>query len=209
MGTDVFTGIVEEVGSLASLEFLAGNAARIRVVGPLVVSDATLGCSISVSGVGLTVTEFDDESFTADVMSETIDHTSLGQRLAGDRVNLERAVQANGRLGGHVVSGHVDCVGHVLARTVSQHWEVIRFSVDRHHARQIAMKGSITIDGVSLTISGLGQTDTGTDWFEVSLIPTTLAETTLGGLEVGQRVNIETDVLAKYVQRLLEDGTDR
>jgi riboflavin synthase len=205
----VFTGIVEEVGSLAALEFLTGNAARIRVVGPLMVSDATVGCSIAVSGVCLTVTDFDHESFTADVMSETIDHTSLGKRLAGDRVNLERAVQANGRLGGHVVSGHVDCVGEVLARTVSQYWEVIRFSVDRQHARQIALKGSITIDGVSLTISGLGQNEAGTDWFEVSLIPTTLAETTLGGLVVGQQVNLETDVLAKYVQRLLEDGTDR
>lgn len=205
----MFTGIVEEVGSISALESLPGNAARIRVVGPLVVSDAVVGCSIAVSGACLTVTEFDDASFVADVMAETLNHTTLGERVDGDQVNLERALPANGRLGGHVVSGHVDCVAELVERTVAQHWEVLRFSIAHEQARQIALKGSITVDGVSLTISGVGKSSAGIDWFEVSLIPTTLAQTTLGNLAIGHRVNIETDVLAKYVQRLLEGGPAR
>lgn len=204
----MFTGIIEQIGAISDVEQLPGNAARIRVTGPLVVSDATFGCSIAVSGVCLTVTEFDDDSFTADVMAETLDHTTLGAVVPGASVNLERAIRADARLGGHIVSGHVDGVATVVSRTPSTHWEVVRFSVAPDQSSQIARKGSVAVDGVSLTVSGVGRADDGTDWFEVSLIPTTLAETTLGALDVGHSVNIETDVLAKYVQRLQENGAE-
>ena len=201
----MFTGIVEEVGTIAAIEVLDGNAAKLTVKGPKVVSDAQLGCSIAVSGVCLTVIDFDSESFSADVMAETLNHTSIGALAPGKRVNLERAVQTTSRLGGHIVSGHVDAVATLQERVPSQHWEVFRFEVDPAHARFIALKGSVTVDGVSLTVSGVG--DQGTrSWFEVSLIPTTLAETTLGATDVGAHVNIETDVLAKSVARLLEGG---
>lgn len=202
----MFTGIVEEVGTIAAIEVLDGNAAKLTVKGPKVVSDAQLGCSIAVSGVCLTVIEFDNESFSADVMAETLSHTSIGTCQPGTPVNLERAVQATSRLGGHIVSGHVDTVATLLERIPSQHWEVFRFGIDPTHARFIALKGSVTVDGVSLTVSGVGDDET-SSWFEVSLIPTTLAETTLGATQIGAQVNIETDVLAKYVSRLLEGGT--
>lgn len=203
----MFTGIVEEVGTILAIDKFPDNAARLHVAGSLVVSDAQLGCSISVNGVCLTVTEFDGSSFCADVMSETLSHTTIGGLTTGVPVNLERAVRVDSRLGGHIVSGHVDCVATVLTRVPSEHWEVFTLGVDPEHARQIALKGSVAVDGVSLTVSGVGSLADGTDTFSVSLIPTTLAETTLGDADVGGRVNIETDVLAKYVQRLLEDGS--
>lgn len=201
----MFTGIIEEVGSVVDIVPLAGNAARITIRGPLVVSDAQPGCSIAVSGVCLTVTQFDHEQFSADVMSETLAHTNIGALRAGSGVNLERAVRVDSRLGGHIVSGHVDCVATLVHRNASEHWEVFRFTLDPDHARFVALKGSIAVDGVSLTISAVGEAD-GLGWFEVSLIPTTLAETTLGSAAVGSQVNIETDVLAKYVERLREGG---
>ncbi len=203
----MFTGIVEELGQLRSIESRAGEAAAVWVTGPVSVSDALLGSSICVNGVCLTVTRIDGDSFEADVMRETLTHSTLADAQAGDRVNLERAVRADTRMGGHVVSGHVDAVGRVLSREPSTHWEVVRFSLPTQLAAQVALKGSITVDGVSLTVSGVGQSDDGGHWFEVSLIPTTLSHTTLGSRQVGDQVNLETDVLAKYVQRLVENGS--
>jgi len=153
--------------------------------------------------VCLTVVEvIGEHSFTADVMAETLRRSSLAAAAAGSRVNLERAAAVNSRLGGHIVQGHVDGTGEVISRTPSQHWEVVRISVPPQLARYIVEKGSITVDGVSLTVSALGR-DRSADWFEVSLIPTTLGLTTLGRAAVGTTVNLEVDVIAKYVERLL------
>jgi riboflavin synthase len=193
----MFTGIVEELGHVVALE-RGADSARLTVAGPLVVSDAGHGASISVNGVCLTVVEHDDEQFTVDVMAESLARTSLGALSTGDRVNLERAMAAGGRFGGHVVQGHVDGTARILARTPGDRWEVVRFSLGADLARYVVEKGSITVDGVSLTVSAVGD-----DWFEVSLIPTTLALTTLGHRGVGDPVNLEVDVLAKYVERLL------
>ncbi len=201
----MFTGIIEEVGAVTKMELLPGNAARVVVRGPKVVSDAQPGSSIAVNGVCLTVTEFDDETFHADVMAETLAHTTFETFTDGTKVNLERAVRADSRLGGHVVSGHVDCVATLVGRTASEYWEVFRFELDPAHARFLALKGSVTVDGISLTVSGVGENES-QGWFEVSLIPTTLTETTLGAADIGTRVNIETDILAKYVDRLMEGG---
>lgn len=198
----VFTGIVEELGEVVDTEQL-GDAARLVIRGPLVTSDASHGDSIAVNGVCLTVVEvLPDGGFSADVMAETLDRSSLGQLRSGSPVNLERAAALNSRLGGHIVQGHVDGVAAVISRSPSEHWEVLRFALPAQLARYLVRKGSITVDGVSLTVSGLGRDDDG-DWFEVSLIPTTLAATTLGAAAVGTRVNLEVDVLAKYVERLL------
>jgi len=205
----VFTGIVEELGSLQSIEHLPGDAAAVWVSGPLAVSDALIGSSICVNGVCLTVTEVDGELFRADVMRETLTHSTLGETEPADPLNLERAVRSDTRMGGHVVSGHVDAVAQVISRSPAEHWEVVRFELPSAQAQQVALKGSITVDGVSLTVSGVGENSDGGHWFEVSLIPTTLSETTLGSRQVGDRVNIETDVLAKYVQRLVENGSAR
>lgn len=204
----MFTGIVEEQGELVALELLEGDAARVTVRGPLATEDAELGCSIAVDGVCLTVTEFSDGQFSADVMRETLKLTTIGERRPGDRVNLERAMRADGRLGGHIVSGHVDGVGTILRRTPSVHWEVVRVAVPDGLHRHLAKKGSITVDGVSLTVADVGDEADGSHWFEVSLIPSTLAVTTLGGRVPGDRVNLETDVLAKYVERLLDGGRE-
>lgn len=198
----MFTGIVEEVGVVEQIDFLDDGAARLTVRARTVLADATHGCSIAVDGTCLTVTTFDDETFRADVMAETLGCTTLGQLAVGSLVNLERAMRADSRFGGHVVSGHVDCVGTLLSREVSTNWEVLRFWLPVEQLAFVALKGSITINGVSLTVSGLAD-GAEEGWFEVSLIPTTLADTTLGALSVGSQVNIETDVLAKYVQRLL------
>lgn len=198
----VFTGIVEELGEVVGKEDLA-DAARFVIRGPVVTADAGHGDSIAVNGVCLTVVEvLPDGRFSADVMAETLDRSSLGGLRVGAAVNLERAAAVNSRLGGHIVQGHVDGTGTVLSRTPSQHWEVVRFSLPAALARYLVEKGSITVDGTSLTVSGLGRDDDG-DWFEVSLIPTTLAATTLGRAGVGGTVNLEVDVLAKYVERLL------
>ncbi|MGR7027820.1 riboflavin synthase [Geodermatophilus sp. URMC 62] len=198
----MFTGIVEEVGSLAARED-AGDAAVLRIRARRVLEDVALGDSIAVNGVCLTVTGTDGEVWTTDVMAETLRRSSLGALVDGDPVNLERAVAAGGRLGGHVVQGHVDGVGRVVSRTPGEHWEVVRVALPPDLARYVVEKGSITVDGVSLTVSALSAADDPEPWFEVSLIPTTLRETTLGRRAPGDPVNLEVDVIAKYVERLL------
>ncbi len=193
----MFTGIVEELGLVESIED-QGDAVRLTVRGPLVVSDAHEGDSIAVDGCCLTVVSHDDQAFTADVMKETLDKTSLGGFEPGTRVNLERAVTAGKRLGGHIVQGHVDGTGTVLARTPSEHWEVVEVELPEGLSRYLIEKGSVTVDGVSLTVVTV--TDKS---FTVSLIPETLTRTTLGLKQAGDRVNLEVDVIAKYVERLV------
>lgn len=197
----MFTGIVEELGEVTARELLA-DAARLSIRGPLVTSDAAHGDSIAVNGVCLTVAEvLPDGQFVADVMGETLRRSNLGTLAAGSPVNLERAAAIQSRLGGHIVQGHVDGTGVVLSRTPSEHWEVVRIEVPAELARYVVSKGSITIDGISLTVSALGSEPH--DWLEVSLIPTTRELTTLGSAPVGAQVNLEVDVIAKYVERLL------
>ncbi|OBH29512.1 riboflavin synthase subunit alpha [Mycobacterium sp. E1715] len=194
----MFTGIVEELGEVTGRDMLA-DAARLTIRGPVVTSDAGHGDSIAVNGVCLTVAELlPDGQFTADVMAETLTRSNLGALEVGSPVNLERAAAVNSRLGGHIVQGHVDGTGQVVSRSPSEHWEVVRIEVPAAVARYVVEKGSITVDGISLTVSGLGP-----DWFEVSLIPTTRELTTLGRAPVGTQVNLEVDVIAKYVERLL------
>jgi riboflavin synthase len=196
----MFTGIVEELGEVVTLDLL-GDSARLTVRGPTVVSDAAPGDSIAVNGCCLTVVELNDETFAVDVMGESLDKTSLGDLRSGSRVNLERAVTAQGRLGGHIVQGHVDGIGSITSRESSEHWDVVWVSLPVDLARYVAMKGSVTVDGVSLTVSGLRDGDAPA--FSVSLIPTTLELTTLGDKQVGDHVNLEVDVIAKYVERQL------
>jgi riboflavin synthase len=201
----MFTGIVEELGAVTGRDALA-DAARLTIRGPIVTADAGHGDSIAVNGVCLTVVELlADGQFTADVMAETLDRSNLGELRAGSRVNLERAAALNSRLGGHIVQGHVDGTGEVVSRAPSENWEVVRIEVPAAVARYIVEKGSITVDGISLTVSGLGAEPR--DWFEVSLIPTTRELTTLGSAPVGTLVNLEVDVIAKYVERLLSRDT--
>lgn len=200
----MFTGIIEELGQVIQQEDL-GDSTRLTIRGPVVTADARHGDSIAVNGVCLTVVEaLPDGRFSADVMAETLNRSSLGALAAGSTVNLERAAAVDSRLGGHIVQGHIDGTGEVIARSPSQHWEVVRIALPEALSRYVVEKGSITVDGVSLTVSALAD-----DWFEVSLIPTTLALTTLGGAETGVRVNLEVDVIAKYVERLLfaKDGS--
>jgi len=208
----MFTGIVEELGEIVATEELA-DAARLTIRGKLVTSDAGHGDSIAVNGVCLTVVDVvDGDSFTVDVMQETLNRSSIGGLGTGSLVNLERAAALNSRLGGHLVQGHVDGTGTVLARTPSENWEVVRISLPDAIARYVVEKGSITVDGISLTVSGLGIADApaaadgNRDWFEVSLIPTTLSMTNLGAAAVGTKVNLEVDVIAKYVERLQQRG---
>ncbi len=197
----MFTGIVEELGEVTGREPLA-DAARLVIRGPVVTSDAGHGDSIAVNGVCLTVVEIlPDGQFSADVMGETLNRSSLGALRVGSRVNLERAAAVNSRLGGHIVQGHVDGTGEVVSRSPSENWEVVRIEMPAAVARYVVEKGSITVDGISLTVSGLGAEST--DWFEVSLIPTTRELTTLGNAPVGTKVNLEVDVIAKYVERLM------
>ncbi len=197
----MFTGIVEEVGTVVAREDQA-DAARLRIRATTVLEDVSLGDSISVSGVCLTVTDVEDGVWGTDVMAETLRRSSLGKAEAGGRVNLERAVTAHTRLGGHLVQGHVDGVGRVLGRTPGEHWEVVRVELPVGLARYVVEKGSITVDGVSLTVSAVSAVDDPAPWFEVSLIPTTLRDTTLGERTPGDPVNLEVDVIAKYVERL-------
>jgi riboflavin synthase len=203
----VFTGIVEEVGTLVVRED-QGNSARLLIRARTVLDGVALGDSIAVNGVCLTVTDVrpDEADFVwgTDVMAETLARSSLGALSGGDPVNLERAVPPLGRLGGHLVQGHVDGVGTVLSRTPGEHWEVVRIAVPPPLARYVVEKGSIAVDGVSLTVSAVSAASDPEPWFEVSLIPTTLRETTLGGRTPGDPVNLEVDVIAKYVERLLE-----
>jgi riboflavin synthase len=198
----VFTGIIEELGEVLALE-RTSDAAVITVRAPLAVSDAGHGDSISVSGVCLTVIDQTTDSFTADVMAQTLAMSTIGSLSVGDRVNLERAAQVGDRLGGHIVQGHVDGTGEVLSVTPGEAWSVLRFSIDASLAPLVVDKGSISVSGVSLTVSNNGDEADGSHWFEVSLIPETLSATTLGALSAGDRVNLETDILARHVQRLV------
>lgn len=193
----MFTGIVEELGSVSGVENL-GDSVRLTISAARVLEDVNLGDSISVNGVCLTVATFEDGHFTADCMQETLDRSSLGSLTVGSPVNLERAMAANGRLGGHIMQGHVDGTTTLLSRESSENWDVLRFALPADLARYVVEKGSIALNGTSLTVSSLGE-----DWFEVSLIPTTLRETTHGQLQVGDVVNIEVDVIAKYVERMM------
>lgn len=193
----MFTGIVEETGTIEEVRPLP-DAAQFRIRGPHVLSDAQVGDSIAVNGICLTVTDVQDGSFSCDVMAETLARTALRDYHPGSRVNLERAMPVNGRLGGHIVQGHVDGVGTVRAVESSEHWRVITIDVPADLRRYIVAKGSICVDGVSLTVANC--TETG---FTVSCIPTTLELTTLDDLQPGSSVNLEVDVLAKYVEQLL------
>ncbi|MFD4588185.1 riboflavin synthase [Streptomyces sp. NPDC087659] len=199
----MFTGIVEELGEVTAVEDL-GDASRFRLRGPVVTEGAKHGDSIAVNGVCLTVVETADGEFTADVMAETLKRSSLGALGAGSRVNLERPMVADGRFGGHIVQGHVDGTGTIVERTPSEHWEIVKVSLPAELSRYVVEKGSITVDGVSLTV-----VDAGRDHFTVSLIPTTLALTTLGAKQPGDPVNLEVDIVAKYVERMLGDRSDR
>ena len=193
----MFTGIITELGSVTAWE-ATDDAARITVHAPLAAADAAHGDSISVSGVCLTVVDQGPDWFTADVMAETIAMSTLGGTEPGRAVNLELAAQVGDRLGGHIVQGHIDGTSELLSFTDGSAWRVVRFSLGTDVAALVARKGSIAIDGVSLTVSAVGD-----DWFEVSLIPETLTATTLGSRGVGDRVNIETDILARHVERML------
>lgn len=193
----MFTGIVEELGEVAGITDL-GDSVRLTLRGPVVVQDARHGDSIAVNGVCLTVVAADGETFTADVMRETLDRSSLGALRAGAPVNLERPMRLDGRLGGHLVQGHVDGTGVIEERSPSEHWDVVRISLPADLERYVVHKGSITVDGVSLTVAAVASGS-----FTVSLIPTTLELTTLGRKQPGDPVNLEVDVVAKYVERLM------
>jgi riboflavin synthase len=199
----MYTGIVEELGEVVGLERLDG-AARITVRGPLVTSDAGHGDSLSVNGVCLTVTGTRDGTFTADVMAETLSRSCLGDLRPGSPVNLERPVRLDGRLGGHLVQGHVDGTGTIVSRSAAGHWDLLRISLPADLARYVVEKGSVSVDGVSLTVTAAGGGPGGDPpWFEVSLIPETLERTTLGRKRPGDPVNLEVDLIAKYVEKLL------
>lgn len=198
----MFTGIIEEVGEVFDLDH-RGDSAVLTIGAARIVDDLTHGASIAVNGVCLTVVGWNAATERVavefDVMGETLQRSVIGNLHSGDGVNLERAMRADARLDGHVVQGHVDGTGFVVSRTAGEHWDTVRFGLPAELARLVAEKGSIAVDGVSLTVSGVGH-----DWFEVGLIPETLRATTLGGKAAGDPVNLEVDVLAKYVARLLE-----
>lgn len=227
----MFSGLVETTGEVTAVDNV-GDAVRISISGPAVLTDACVGDSIAVNGVCLTVSELDAASgvFGADVMQESLNRSSLGDLWPGSVVNLERALRADSRLGGHIMQGHVDGTATLVSRTPSEHWDVLRFQLPEHLVRYVVEKGSIAVSGVSLTvsaissaaISGAASADAAANsqdsarstaqheaehWFEVSLIPTTLAETTLGQLVVGDTVNLEVDIIGKYVEKLLAAGT--
>jgi riboflavin synthase len=193
----MFTGIVEELGQVVDLQ-RGNDSAVLTVRGRRVSEDAVHVASLAVNGVCLTVTDHDEDLVSFDVMAETLQRSSLGALAPGHPVNLERAMAATDRLGGHIVQGHVDGTARLLQRTPGERWEVVRVSLPAELGRYVVEKGSITVDGVSLTVSAVGE-----DFFEVSLIPTTLALTTLGHKQPGDVVNLEVDVIAKYVERLL------
>lgn len=193
----MFTGLVEEIGTVEKLERL-DDAVRLTVRGPAVTADAAAGDSIAVDGVCLTVVDNDGGAFSADVMRETLDRSRLGSYETGSRVNLERALTAGARMGGHIVQGHVDGVGALESRESSEHWDVLRFTLPAQLEKYVVEKGSIAINGTSLTVSAVGE-----GFVEVSLIPTTLHETTFGELSVGDPVNFEVDVVAKYVEKMV------
>ncbi|PQM73753.1 riboflavin synthase [Corynebacterium sp. J010B-136] len=193
----MFTGLVEEKGKVIALEEL-GDSIRMQIEAPVVTADAQLGDSISVNGVCLTVAELGDATFIADIMQESLNRSALGKLAPQSTVNLERALLPTTRLGGHIVQGHVDGTAKLISRTPSEHWDILRFELPADLARYVVEKGSIAISGTSLTVSAIGET-----WFEVSLIPVTLRDTILGDLADGDLVNLEVDVLAKYVEKMV------
>lgn len=201
----MFTGIVEELGEVIALE-TGAESARITVRGPAVTGDAVHGASIAVNGICLTVVDRQGDAFTADVMLETLRRTSLAGLGPGTRVNLERPVAAEGRLGGHVVQGHVDGTGTVVGRIPGDRWEIVRVALPARLARYVVEKGSVAVDGVSLTVATVEDDPVHGPAFTVSLIPETLTRTTLGRRTVGEVVNLEVDILAKYVERLVGVG---
>lgn len=194
----MFTGIVEELGEIREIHREA-DSITLTIRATTVLDDVHHGDSIAVNGVCLTVVEFGDDFFTADLMQETLVRSSLGQVEVGSKVNLERATAVGQRLGGHIVQGHVDGTGEVISRTPGERWEVVRISLPEHLSKYVVEKGSIAVDGTSLTVSGVGE-----GFFEVSLIPTTLTDSVIGSTAVGAKVNLEVDVLAKYVEKMLE-----
>ena len=198
----MFTGIIETTGSVLSIN-PTSDSSRITFSAPVVLSDAAIGASIAVNGVCLTVTEFDSDNFSADLMHETLKRSSLGNLTPGDRVNIERAMPLSGRLGGHIVQGHVDAIATVRSIEPSEDWTLITCDLPTSIARYVVEKGSITVSGVSLTVVQVSEPTETAPWFSVSLIPTTLRDTTLGTISVGDHVNLEVDALAKYVERIL------
>jgi riboflavin synthase len=203
----MFTGLIEEIGEIVAVT-PTENAVRLTVKGPKVVGDAGHGDSICVSGVCLTVVEKTADSFTADVMGQTLAMSTLDAVAAGTKVNLERAAELGSRLGGHIVQGHVDGTAEVIEIRPSGDWTVIRFGISRELAPLLVDKGSITVDGTSLTVSEISPVSASHQWFEVSLIPETLVATTLGQRAIGERVNIETDIVARHVERMLAFHTE-
>ena len=194
----MFTGIVEELGEIREIHREA-DSITLTIRATTVLDDVHHGDSIAVNGVCLTVVEFDNDFFTADLMQETLDRSSLGQVEVGSKVNLERATAVGQRLGGHIVQGHIDGTGEVISRTPGDRWEVVRISLPKQLSKYVVEKGSIAVDGTSLTVSAVGE-----GFFEVSLIPTTLTDSVIGSTAVGAKVNLEVDVLAKYVEKMLE-----
>ena len=208
----MFTGIVEEIGAVTTVA-PSGDGVRLTVRAPKAVSDAAHGDSIAVDGVSLTVSAVSPADaaaqwFEVSLIPETLEATTLGARVAGDRVNLERATAAHGRLGGHIVQGHIDGTGELLEVRPGAQWRVLRIGLPTSLAPLVVDKGSIAVDGVSLTVSAVSPADAAAQWFEVSLIPETLEATTLGARVAGDRVNLETDILARHVQRLLAFSPD-
>ena len=204
----MFTGIVEELGRIVRLETVE-DSARLTVEAPTVTQDVSLGDSVSVNGCCLTVTAVQGSTFTADLMAETLTRTTLGSQAPGDPVNLERALRASDRLGGHIVQGHVDATAEVLDHHRGEHWDLLRISLPQEIARYVAVKGSVALDGVSLTVVDVVDAPNASPVpgagasLSVGLIPETLRRTTLGTRRPGERVNLEVDVLAKYAERLL------
>jgi len=210
----MFTGIVEELGRVVRLETVE-DSARLTVEAPTVTQDVSLGDSVSVNGCCLTVTAVHGSTFTADLMAETLTRTTLGSQAPGDPVNLERALRASDRLGGHIVQGHVDATAEVLDHHRGEHWDLLRISLPQEIARYVAVKGSVALDGVSLTVVDVVDAPNASPVpgagasLSVGLIPETLRRTTLGTRRPGERVNLEVDVLAKYAERLLGARTSQ
>lgn len=193
----MFTGIVTALGTVSSIS-LSNDAAVVTICAPFC-SELNSGDSVSVNGVCLTAINITDETFSADVMGQTLKMTTLGELGQGSKVNLELAMKADNRFGGHMVQGHVDAVGQILDRTKNPDWDVVRISLPIEISKYVVARGSITVEGTSLTVSNLGK-----EWFEVSLIPTTLEQTNLGTKSVGDKVNLESDILARHIERLLQ-----
>lgn len=201
----MFTGLIEQIGQITDV-IPSGDGVRMTVSGPGVLADVQHGDSISVSGVCLTVVDYSDEEFSVDVMEQTLDMSTLDDVEPGRRVNLERAALVGSRLGGHIVQGHIDGTATVIEVRPGEKWRVLRFAISQEIAPLVVDKGSITLDGVSLTVSAVSAATAEHQWLEVSLIPETLEATTLGGLEPGDRVNVETDILARHIARMREFG---